>query len=93
MAVFNVDVTTVVQLGEDAGGRVSVSAVHCDAKVDSVDVQLQGHFRCRQLADDGEAQQRSLGQIVTLTCLLFLRSKAGYTGRRCSTTWRTSGPK
>lgn len=55
MAIFDVDVTTVVQLGEDADGRLSVSAVQCVAQVGSVEVQLHGQFRCRQLIADGEA--------------------------------------
>lgn len=46
MAVFNVDLTTAVQLGEDADGRLSVSTVKCLAKVERVDVQLHGQFRC-----------------------------------------------
>lgn len=49
MALFDVDVTTVLQLGEDAGGHLSVTALQCDARVGSVDVQLQGRFRCRHL--------------------------------------------
>lgn len=44
MALFNVDVTTVLQLGEDADGRLSVTAVQCLAKVGSVDVKLNGQF-------------------------------------------------
>lgn len=52
MAIFNVDLTTVVRLGEDAEGRLSVTAVQCVANVDSVAVQLSGSFRCRQLVDD-----------------------------------------
>lgn len=61
MALFNVDVTTVVQLGEDADGRLSVTAVQCLAKVGSMDVQLNGQFRCRQLVDDGETEGREGG--------------------------------
>lgn len=61
MALFNVDVTTVVQLGEDADGRLSVTAVQCLAKVGSIDVQLNGQFRCRQLVDDGVTQGREGG--------------------------------
>lgn len=52
MAIFNVDLTTVVQLGEGADGRLSVTAVQCVAQVASVDVQLHGSFRCRQLVND-----------------------------------------
>lgn len=93
MAIFNVDLTTLVQLGEDANGRLSVSAVKCLAKVGSVDVQLRGTFRCRQSVDDGEAHTKEVGgQIVTLACLLLLCSKAGCIGRQCSSTCRTSGP-
>lgn len=72
MALFNVDVTTVLQLGEDADGRLSVTAVQCLAKVGSVDVKLNGQFRCRQLVDDGEAQgERDGGVGQMLMCLLY----------------------
>lgn len=96
MALFNVDVTTVVQLGEDADGRLSVTAVQCLAKVGRVDVQLNGQFRCRQLVDGGETTQE--GKEAGADCdadvsFLFLHSKAGCIGRQSSITWGTSGPK
>lgn len=45
MALFNVDVTTVVKLGKDAEGRLSVTAVGCDAKLEDFDLQLHGAAR------------------------------------------------
>lgn len=48
MALFNVAVTTVVKLGKDAEGRLSVTAVGCDAKLEDFDLQLHGAARYRR---------------------------------------------
>ncbi|XP_073326235.1 bactericidal permeability-increasing protein [Pagrus major] len=45
LALFNVDVTSVVELGNDTNGRLSVSSVGCDAQVGDVDIQIQGGQR------------------------------------------------
>lgn len=45
MALFSVDVTSVVELGKDADGRLSVTSVSCDAKVGDLDLQLHGGAR------------------------------------------------
>ncbi|XP_060930546.1 bactericidal permeability-increasing protein [Limanda limanda] len=45
MAVFGVDVTSVVKLGKDACGHLSVTSVSCDARVGRVDVNLRGGTR------------------------------------------------
>ncbi|XP_041801740.1 bactericidal permeability-increasing protein [Chelmon rostratus] len=42
LAVFSVDVTSVVELGRDADGHLSVTSVSCDAQVGDVDLQLYG---------------------------------------------------
>nr|XP_019944512.1 PREDICTED: lipopolysaccharide-binding protein-like isoform X2 [Paralichthys olivaceus] len=42
MAVYGVSVISVVELGKDAGGRLSVTSVSCDAQVGRVDVRLYG---------------------------------------------------
>lgn len=42
MAVFRVDVTSVVKLGKDANGHLSVTSVSCDAQVGDVDIQFAG---------------------------------------------------
>ncbi|GLD45849.1 bactericidal permeability-increasing protein-like protein, partial [Lates japonicus] len=42
MAVFSVDVASVVELGNDTNGHLSVTSVKCDAQVGSVDVQFHG---------------------------------------------------
>lgn len=42
MAIFSVDVTSVVELGKDADGRLSVSSISCDALVGDVDAQFHG---------------------------------------------------
>ncbi|XP_034446317.1 bactericidal permeability-increasing protein [Hippoglossus hippoglossus] len=45
MAVFGVNVTSVVKLGKDAGGHLSVTSVSCDAQVGHVDVSFRGGTR------------------------------------------------
>lgn len=42
MALFNVDVASVVQLGKDADGHMSVTSVSCSASIGNVDVQFSG---------------------------------------------------
>ncbi|XP_014195169.1 lipopolysaccharide-binding protein [Haplochromis burtoni] len=42
MAIFNVDVTSVVQLGKEADGHLSVSSISCDAQVGDVDIEFHG---------------------------------------------------
>ncbi|XP_055366244.1 bactericidal permeability-increasing protein-like [Betta splendens] len=42
MAVFQVDVTSVVKLGKDSDGRLSVTSVSCDAEVGDVALQFGG---------------------------------------------------
>lgn len=54
MALFNVNVMTVVKLGKDAEGRLSVTAVGCDAKLEDLDLQLHGAARYRR---EEEAQR------------------------------------
>lgn len=45
MAVFSVDVTSVVELGTDPDRRLSVTNVSCDAQVGSVDLRFSGGIR------------------------------------------------
>ncbi|MEQ2173752.1 hypothetical protein GOODEAATRI_000696, partial [Goodea atripinnis] len=42
MAIFNTDVTSVVHLGSDAEGHLSVTSISCDASVRDVDIQFSG---------------------------------------------------
>ncbi|XP_069549914.1 bactericidal permeability-increasing protein [Brachyistius frenatus] len=42
MAIFSMDVTSVVELGRDPDGHLSVSSVSCDAQVGDVDIQFHG---------------------------------------------------
>ncbi|XP_043988015.1 lipopolysaccharide-binding protein [Gambusia affinis] len=42
MAIFNIDVTSDVQLGSDAGGHLSVSSINCKASVGDVAIQFSG---------------------------------------------------
>ncbi|XP_035512228.1 lipopolysaccharide-binding protein [Morone saxatilis] len=42
MAIFNVDVTSVVELGKDPDGHLSVTSVSCDAQVGDVDIEFHG---------------------------------------------------
>ncbi|KAM3618028.1 uncharacterized protein V6R79_014286 [Siganus canaliculatus] len=42
LAIFNVDVTSVLGLGKDDEGRVSVTSVSCDAQVGNVNVHFHG---------------------------------------------------
>ncbi|XP_040007580.1 bactericidal permeability-increasing protein [Xiphias gladius] len=42
MAVFSVNVISVVELGKDANGHLSVTSVSCDARVGDVDIQFHG---------------------------------------------------
>ncbi|MED6289477.1 hypothetical protein CHARACLAT_003193, partial [Characodon lateralis] len=42
MAIFNTDVTSVVHLGSDAEGHLSITNISCDASVRDVDIQFSG---------------------------------------------------
>lgn len=42
MAIFNMDLTSVVELGKDTGGHLSVTSVSCDAQVGDVNIQFHG---------------------------------------------------
>lgn len=42
MAIFNMDVTSVVELGKDPDGHLSVTSVSCDAQVGDVNIQFHG---------------------------------------------------
>ncbi|XP_056279973.1 bactericidal permeability-increasing protein-like [Pseudoliparis swirei] len=42
LAIFNLDVSSVVELGKDADGHLSVASVHCEAQVGNVDMQFRG---------------------------------------------------
>ncbi|XP_008287474.1 bactericidal permeability-increasing protein [Stegastes partitus] len=42
MAIFSVDVTSVVQLGRDSNGHLSITSMSCDAVVGDVDIQFHG---------------------------------------------------
>ncbi|KAM4563538.1 bactericidal permeability-increasing protein isoform 1-T2 [Odontesthes bonariensis] len=42
MAIFNLRVTSVAELGRDANGHLSVTSVSCNAQVGNVDVQFRG---------------------------------------------------
>ncbi|KAF3860224.1 hypothetical protein F7725_000479 [Dissostichus mawsoni] len=42
MAIFGLDVTSVVKLGKDPEGHLSVTSVSCDAQVGDVDIQFEG---------------------------------------------------
>nr|XP_046251919.1 lipopolysaccharide-binding protein [Scatophagus argus] len=42
MALFSVDVTWVVSLGNDSGGHLSVTSNGCDALIGNMDIQLRG---------------------------------------------------
>ncbi|PWA30980.1 hypothetical protein CCH79_00010581, partial [Gambusia affinis] len=48
MAIFNIDVTSDVQLGSDAGGHLSVSSINCKASVGDVAIQFSGGARYRE---------------------------------------------
>lgn len=45
MAIFNMDVTSVVELGKDPDGHLSVTSVSCDAQVGDVNIQFHGGAR------------------------------------------------
>ncbi|XP_034000697.1 lipopolysaccharide-binding protein [Trematomus bernacchii] len=42
MAIFGLDVTSVVGLGKDPDGHLSVTSVSCDAQVGELDIQFEG---------------------------------------------------
>lgn len=42
MAIFGVDVTSVVELGKDPEGHLSVTSISCDALVGDVDIHFRG---------------------------------------------------
>ncbi|XP_074500893.1 bactericidal permeability-increasing protein-like [Sebastes fasciatus] len=42
MTIYNLDVTSAVELGKDADGHLSVTSYSCDARVGDVDVQFHG---------------------------------------------------
>uniref|UniRef100_A0A8C8C000 Bactericidal permeability-increasing protein n=1 Tax=Oncorhynchus tshawytscha TaxID=74940 RepID=A0A8C8C000_ONCTS len=45
LAVFNVDVTSVVQIGSDQSGHISISSKNCDAKVGEASINFHGGAR------------------------------------------------
>lgn len=47
MAVFGVDVTSVVELGKDPNGHLSVTSVNCEAQIADVDLKFYGGARYR----------------------------------------------
>ncbi|KAM9350475.1 bactericidal permeability-increasing protein [Symphorus nematophorus] len=42
MAIFNVDVTSVVELGKDPDGHLSITSVSCDAHIGDINMQFHG---------------------------------------------------
>ncbi|KAI9531015.1 hypothetical protein NQZ68_000507 [Dissostichus eleginoides] len=42
MAIFDLDVTSVVKLGKDPDGHLSVTSISCDAQVGDVDIHFEG---------------------------------------------------
>ncbi|XP_041711937.1 bactericidal permeability-increasing protein [Coregonus clupeaformis] len=42
LAVFNVDVTSVVQLGSDYSGHISISSENCDARISKASITFHG---------------------------------------------------
>lgn len=42
MAIFGLDVTSVVELGKDPDGHLSVTSVSCDAQIGDVDIRFEG---------------------------------------------------
>uniref|UniRef100_A0A4W5LYN3 Bactericidal permeability-increasing protein n=1 Tax=Hucho hucho TaxID=62062 RepID=A0A4W5LYN3_9TELE len=42
LAVFNVDVASVVQIGSDCSGHISISSENCDAKIDEASINFHG---------------------------------------------------
>ncbi|XP_065817018.1 bactericidal permeability-increasing protein [Labrus bergylta] len=42
MAIFSMDVTSIVNLGKDPDGRLSVTSISCDARVGEVDIRFHG---------------------------------------------------
>ncbi|XP_062282921.1 lipopolysaccharide-binding protein isoform X1 [Scomber scombrus] len=42
MALFNVDVTSVVELGKDPDGHISVNSVSCNAQIGNLDIEFSG---------------------------------------------------
>lgn len=63
MAIFNVDVTSVVQLGE-ADGHLSVSSISCDAQVEDVDIEFHGGARYSR------AERGRHGEVVGISCMM-----------------------
>lgn len=45
MAIFNMDLTSVVELGKDANGHLSITSVHCDAQIGDENIQFHGGAR------------------------------------------------
>lgn len=57
MAIFNIDVTSAVQLGRDAGGHLSVSSIYCKASVGDVAMQFYGGARYREKKQNKNKQR------------------------------------
>lgn len=64
MAIFNVDVTSVVQLGKEADGHLSVSSISCDAQVGDVDIEFHGGARYSR------AERGRQGEVVGISCMM-----------------------
>ncbi|XP_077430757.1 bactericidal permeability-increasing protein [Vanacampus margaritifer] len=43
MALFGVDMVSVVQLGRDAGGHLSITSVNCNAQIGDIDIRFYGN--------------------------------------------------
>lgn len=71
MALFNVDVTTVVKLGKDAEGRLSVTGVGCDAKLEDLNLQLHGAARYRREEEAQTDKQGGRGCSCVRTVFVF----------------------
>lgn len=61
MAIFNVDVTSVVQLGKEADGHLSVSSISCDSQVGDVDIEFHGGAR---------SERGRHGEVVGISCMM-----------------------
>lgn len=64
MAIYNVDVTSVAQLGKEADGHPSVSSLSCHSQVGDVDIEFHGGARYSR------AETGRHGAVVGISCMM-----------------------
>ncbi|XP_037101874.1 bactericidal permeability-increasing protein [Syngnathus acus] len=68
MALFGVDLVSIVQLGRDAGGHLSLTSVNCSAKIDDIDIYFYGNRSWLIRRFEHQFKKSIRDQIEALSC-------------------------